>query len=321
MKNANILLNTALIILFAFLIFCSKPSDNPQPVTGLYLGQVPPGVSPSRFAGEIIDDHFYPHSKLIISPAGNKIFWTTFLDTVNSDKELFYSDFDGNNLSVAKKEPTLAEYGILSFIFLNDENNIIFGSLQPYDEMNGKLVRAVWTSEKTETGWSKPQPIENTLDTNWASLGSVSINNAGDIYFSGRMEGGIAKIYYSKFVNGSYQKFEPLPEIINTGITLDPYIDFQDEYLLFGSANNENNIGIIDLYISFKDDNGSWNIPINLGQEINTVNIQRFPMVTEDGKYLFFVTSHSDHFPSTYTHYYWVDAQIIEKYRPDNNKL
>jgi len=34
-------------------------------------------------------------------------------------------------------------------------------------------------------------------------------------------------------------------------------------------------------------------------------------MVTRDGKYLFFVTSHSNHFPSTYTHFYWVDAKII----------
>jgi len=252
---------------------------------------------------------------MIFSPQLDRIYWTTFLDTVNSDLALYYSDFDGENLTTATKETILDEYGIKSFLFLNDQK-ILFGSLQPYDNMDGKLVRAVWTCKKTDAGWNKPQPIESTVDTNWASLGSVSINNAGDIYFSGRMEGETAKIYRAKFVNGDYQKFEPLPEIINTGITLDPFIDFQNRYLLFAAANRNDNIGIIDLYISYNDENGNWSQPSNLGQGISTQFLDRFPMVTSDGKYLFFVTSHSNHFPSTYTHFYWIDALVIENFKP-----
>jgi len=84
------------------------------------------------------------------------------------------------------------------------------------------------------------------------------------------MEGETAKIYCAKYVNGGYQKFEPLPEIINTGITLDPFIDFQDRFLLFAGSNRADNIGIIDLYISYKDGNGNWSQSSNLGQEICT---------------------------------------------------
>ncbi|MFC2132209.1 DPP IV N-terminal domain-containing protein [Bacteroidota bacterium] len=277
-----------------------------------YFGQTIPGSIPVRFAPDIIDNHFYPHSRLIFSNEGNRLYWTSFTDTVNGNIALYYSDFNGDNLLIAEEENELSEYGILNFTFLNDDNHILFGSLQPYDGLNGTPVRAVWTSEKTETGWSQPQPIESTVDTNWASLGPVSINNAGDIYFSGRKEGETAKIYCAKCFNGSYQKYEPLPGIINTGITLDPFIDFQDKYLLFAAANREDNIGIIDLYVSFKDNSGHWSNPANLGQKINTQNFERFPMLTSDGKYLFFVSSHSDHFPSTYTHYYWVDSQIID---------
>jgi hypothetical protein len=300
------------IIISIFACNCKSP-NNSQPIPDSFLGQTPPGETPIRFASEIITDNFYPHSILIISPKLDRIYWTTFLDTVSSDKALYYSDFDGENLSVAVKETVFDAYGILSFIFLNDDNKILFGSLQPYDKMEGKLVRAVWTSVKTESGWGHPQPIESTVDTNWASLGSVSINSAGDIYFSGRMEDETAKIYCAKFEDGSYQKFEPLPEIINTGITIDPFIDFQDRYLLFAASNRADNIGIIDLYISYKDENGNWSQPTNLGQGISTQFIDRFPMVTEDGKYLFFVTSHSNHFPSTHTHFYWADAKILEK--------
>jgi hypothetical protein len=301
---------TYIIILFIIICSCKSPNNSP-PATDSFLGQIPPGETPVRFAREIITDNFYPHSKLIISPKGGRIYWSTFLDTVSSDLALYYSDFDGKNLSVATKETALDQYGIKSFIFLNDDNKILFGSLQPYDKMDGKLVRAVWTSEKSESGWSKPQPIESTVDTNWASLGSVSINSAGDIYFVGRMEGETAKSYCAKCISGSYQKFEPLPEIINTGITLDPFIDFQDRFLLFAASNRADNIGIIDLYISYKDEHGQWSQSANLGQEICTQFLDRFPMITSDGKYLFFVTSHSNHFPSTYTHFYWVDAKII----------
>jgi hypothetical protein len=307
------IISIQVIILFILIICGCEHPNNSQPVIDSFFGQTPPGETPIRFATEIITDDFYPHSILIISPEGDRIYWSTFLDTVSSDKALYYSDFDGENLSIATEETTLDEYGILSFIFLDDENKILFGSLQPYDEMDGKLVRAVWSSEKTESGWSKPQPIESTVDTNWASLGSVSINSAGDIYFVGRMESGTAKIYCAKYVDGNYQKFEPLPEIINTGITLDPSIDFQDQFLLFAASNRVDNIGIIDLYISYKDENDNWSEPTNLGQEICTQFIDRFPMITSDGKYFFFVTSHSNHFPSTHTHFYWVDAKIIEE--------
>jgi len=292
----------------------SREVDFPK-LTGPYLGQKPPGITPERFAQEIILDHFYPHSKLIISPDGKRIYWTTFLNLESSETVLYYSDFDGKNLSAPTKETTLTESGILHFVFTKDGNKVLFGSLRPYDKMNGKSVHAVWVCEKRGPDWSTPQPIECTVDPNWASLGSVSINGKGDIYFVGRQEGGTAKIYCSKYENGVYQKYELLPEIINTGITLDPFIDYQDRFLLFAASQRVGNIGIINIYISFKKHNGDWSEPLNLGKGISTPFMDRFPMVTSEGKYLFFVTSHGRHFPSERTHFYWVDAKIIEELR------
>lgn len=298
------------VILAAYLCGCDG-QGNKQPVANSFLGQTPPGITPVRFAEDIITDSFYPHSRMIISPGGDRIYWTTFLDLVSSDLALYYSDFNGENLSPAETETTLAKHGILSFIFSNDGNEVLFGSLRPYDDMDGRLVRAVWRCQRTGSIWSEPEPIEGTVDTNWVSLGSVSMNSLGDIYFTGRMEGETAKIYYAQFQNGTYQKYTPLPEIINTGIAIDPFIDYQDRYLLFAGANRDDNIGIVDLYVSYKDGGGNWSEPANLGQGISTEWIDRFPMVTRDGKYLFFVTSHSNHFPSTHTHFYWVDARVL----------
>lgn len=304
------ILFTFLLLMVLHILGCDD-SNNIQPIPYTFFGQLPPGTTPIRFAPEIITDDFYPHSKLIVSPEGNRLYWSSFLDTVSSDLALYYSDFDGKYLSRAVKDTTMEKYGINSFIFLNGDE-ILFGALLPYGELGGRPVRAVWKSEKTDSGWSAPQPIANTVDTTWASLGSVTINSTGDIYFVGRKEGDTAKIFCTKFAGGAYQKYEPLPEIINTGITLDPFIDYNDEFLLFAAANRQDNIGIIDLYISLKDEYGDWTEPQNLGAGISTEFIDRFPMVTRNGEHLFFVTSHSNHFPGTHTHFYWVDAGIID---------
>lgn len=318
MKHNEI--HIGLLLSIVFVLNISSQQNDSLALKGTYLGQKPPGNKPERFAKDIITDRFYPHTKIIISPKRDRIYWNTFLDLNTSEFALFYSYFGGQTLSPAKRDATFEKYGIKSFIFSNDGNRIMFGSQRPYKHLDAKPVYAVWTCDKTKSGWSEPQPIQSTVDTNWASLGSLSINHFGDIYFVGRMQGETAKIYNTKYEGGGYKKFEPLPEAINSGITIDPFIDFQDKFLLFAASRRPDNIGIIDLYISFKDENGKWNPPINLGQEICTQFIDRFPMVTKDGKYLFFVTSHSNHFPSQNTHFYWVDAKVIQELREKNSK-
>ena len=57
-----------------------------------------------------------------------------------------------------------------------------------------------------------------------------------------------------------------------------------------------------------------WSEAINLGPKINTGAAERFPSVTPDGKYLFFlrVSDGSD--------FYWVSAKIIETLKPEDLK-
>jgi hypothetical protein len=289
--------------------------DEPDHPAGTYLGQPAPDSIPVRFAPSIIPDGHYPHSTLTITPGGNRVYWTTFLDLTSGALGVYESDFDGLTLSTAKRDTTLAAYGITGFVFLN-ENTIVFGAQQPYEPMGDRVVGAIWTSQKTESGWTRPQPIESTVDTAWASIGSVSVNSSGDIYFVGRTEGGDPHLYSVRVVAGSYQPYEPLPTIINTGATLDPFVDYQDRYLLFAASDRPDNVGVMDLFVSFKDAQGHWTQPRNLRSRAGTQYMDRFPMVTRDGKYLFFVTSFADQFPSASTHYYWVDAGILDGFKP-----
>ena len=78
-----------------------------------------------------------------------------------------------------------------------------------------------------------------------------------------------------------------------------------ESYLLMESMATGMSEGA-DLYISFRRDDGSWTEGVSLGREINVGGYERFPLVTPDGRYLFFlrVADGSD--------FFWVDAKIIE---------
>ena len=71
--------------------------------------------------------------------------------------------------------------------------------------------------------------------------------------------------------------------------------------------------GEYDLYISFSKKNGSWTEPVNMGSEINSHAYEFRPYVTPDGKYFFF-TSNRDKLGNG--NVYWVDARVIEGYKP-----
>lgn len=69
--------------------------------------------------------------------------------------------------------------------------------------------------------------------------------------------------------------------------------------------------GDSDLYISFRNEDGSWGKGINMGDTINTEIEEGYASITPDGKYLFF-----NRFPERgKADIYWVDARIIETLR------
>jgi len=69
MKKKICLKNISILFICIFCFGCSKNSTEPEHIEDKYFGQTVPGNTPILFAPEIITDSFYPHSKMIISPA------------------------------------------------------------------------------------------------------------------------------------------------------------------------------------------------------------------------------------------------------------
>jgi CubicO group peptidase (beta-lactamase class C family) len=65
--------------------------------------------------------------------------------------------------------------------------------------------------------------------------------------------------------------------------------DGQDEsYLIWDVQERGGGFGKLDMYISFRQKDGSWSAAINLGDKINTELAEGSGIVTSDGKYFFF---------------------------------
>jgi Tol biopolymer transport system component len=121
-----------------------------------------------------------------------------------------------------------------------------------------------------------------------------------------KAEKGSLDIWRSRFVNGKYTLPENLEEINTEHYEDGPFIAPDESYLIFESERPGGIGGSIDLYISFRKDDGSWSVPVNMGETINSDKTDRWARVTPDGKYLFFGSNRNGNMDI-----YWIDAKII----------
>jgi len=168
----------------------------------------------------------------------------------------------------------------------------------------------IWYVERIGEGWSEPinagSPINSPLNEFY-----ISFSQAGDMYFASRSPEEDAPqyaydIYRAAFDGNTYAQPEKLPAEINTSrYEADAFIAPDESYLIFASHRRAG-LGKGDLYISFKDENGNWTQAQNMGEGINTELHELCPIISPDGKYLFF-TSNQD--------IYWVSTEVLERYR------
>ena len=111
-------------------------------------------------------------------------------------------------------------------------------------------------------------------------------------------------IYFSENIDGEFREAIGLSDSVNTsGYEADVFVTPEESYFC---ARRPEGLGRGDLYISFKNTDGTWTKSINMGATINSENHELCPFVSKDGKYLFY-TSNQD--------IYWVSSKIIDELR------
>ncbi|MFC1493150.1 TolB family protein, partial [candidate division KSB1 bacterium] len=305
MKLKSIFIAIFLQIL-VFFNFCSndkgiapanEENDEPQGLTGAYLGQIPPGETPERFAPGVISTSGREFA-ITFSPDGKECFYTKSLNTntIMHAKEI-------NNVWT---DPSVASFSGTDFdfepLFIPDGNRVVFGSMRPIPGTSSSDLHQ-WYMDRSGSDWSAPSPLDSPFRDRFVMY--ITFAENGNAYYTG--DDGI---YFSEYDNGGYLEPVKLDDSINSlSNPAHPYISPDESYLIF-DAQSEGNA---DLYISFKNNDGSWSTAQSFGGTINTGIEELCAFVSYDGNYLFF-----SRLTDTTGDIYWMDAQFIDDLKEIN---
>ncbi len=280
-----------------------KPIQFPF-LEGDYMGQKPPGDTPELFAPGIVSSIWGLHSTAAFSPDGNTLMWAPMIEIpgqMYSTGGILMSERKKGCWTIPRFTPfTGEEEGDVPF-FAPDGKRVYFMSAMPLPGDPKSRKERIWYVNRTADGWSAPKPVDSSVN-DYPHHWQISVDADHTIYFSSSVpEGhGEGDIYFSKLVDGKWQKPQNAGPAINTeeGEGM-PFIASDGSYLIFART--------YDLYISYRKEDGGWTEPVNLGNSINSPSIDICPIVSPDGKYLFFLSQRGGE-----NHIWWVDAGFIK---------
>ncbi|WP_282163026.1 ankyrin repeat domain-containing protein [Ulvibacterium marinum] len=276
-------------------------------IKGEYMGQKPPGTVPKLFAPNFISTEESEFGS-VFNTEGTEFYFGV---DVNGKSEIRYSKVTNNQWSKPETIFSHERYGYNDPFLSNDENRLYFISKRAMDGIGEPKDVDIWYAEKEKKGWSQPINAGKNINTKGNEY-YISFTKEGSLYFSSNGHNPNKTdydIYYSRFANGTYQKPVVLNDNINTAdYEADVFVSPDESYIIFCST-RVSGYGRGDLYISFKDEDGTWTKAVNMGEAINTRNYEYCPFVTKDGKYLFY-TSNQD--------IYWVSTEVIHEIKENS---
>lgn len=277
----------------------SKQSKNDKSfmntIENPYLGQKPPGLIAEPFAPGLVSTQNWE-----------------VCGTFTPDMRSFY--FIKDNGPNTKMEFVVFEYKNKLW-----QKRLVSRRVgQPFISPDGNTMHLGRRyKQRTETGeWSEIKKLDSAFQ-NIQIMRLTSSSKGTYVFDEIGMPDGDGVIRYSRLINGKREAPKDFGKEINTGkMNAHPFIAPDESYLIWDSERDIGH-GDSDIYISFKQKDGTWGKAINMGENVNTTAWEAGASVTPDGKYLIFNRNMgSDKYENV--DIFWVDAQIIEKLRPKN---
>lgn len=275
-REDTIMEQVSAIILPAFV------EDENLPLEGPYLGQVPPGLTAEVFAPGVV------------STARYELFSAFTPDM----KEYYFVRYDEED------KPSMIVYEWKHNRWYESITGPRVG--EPSISPDGKTMHlGKRYMERTDTGWSAIQELEKPYK-DFRIMRLVS-SAKGTYYFDEATEE--SPIRYARIIDGKREAPKPL-EVDLGKFNAHPFIAPDESYVIWDDQ-RDSGFGKADIYISFRQADGSWGPAINMGDQINSEQSDFYATVTPDGKYILF----NRMIDKDNVDIYWVDAQIIESLR------
>jgi hypothetical protein len=148
--------------------------------------------------------------------------------------------------------------------------------------------------------WKKVKELDTTID-------ATNLHNANTCFSADYKQMIVSRciaknasdytceLYVSNYVNNTWQPLERLPEPINlkgTNTTQPSFGEVNKKPVLFFASNRNGGVGNLDIWYSYKKQDGSFEEPINCGKKINTPDDEITPWFVNASNTLYFSSTY-----------------------------
>lgn len=153
----------------------------------------------------------------------------------------------------------------------------------------------IWMSKKMPDGkWATAKRLDAVFNSPYYDF-PIGVSGDGSILYIGnqyRANGVILPgVSRSRFIRGKWQAPQALQiEDYYNNASLVNYYMAPDENTLLLNLKREDTYGSMDIYVSFRNENGTWSKPMNLGMDINSGYTEVTPFIASDRKTLYFAS-------------------------------
>ncbi len=227
-----------------------------------------------------------------ISPDGKELFFVKGISGFRRTV-LVYSRWQDGYWSEPRIAPFSGKYNDTNPYHSKDGSRFYFTSHRP----SGKdaFQRSnLWYVDRTESGWSEPKLVEGEVNDEFEIV-YPTVHTDGTIHFVSWSRPGSRNgdIFISKLENGLYTSPELVEELNTESSDADPEMS-QDGNYMFLTSMRAGGLGHYDLYIFKKQNDGKWGRGINLGSQVNSINMDSDPILSPDGRTLYFSSDKLD---------------------------
>ena len=263
---------------------------------GDYLGQKKTKDKSESFAPGIIGTQLNFHGSITFTPDGNEAYWSVVENA---------SILGSKRVNGIWTMPALV-LSDADVPFISPDGNKFFFIARKQNQ--GQNIEVISVMDKTPTGWSEPHALPDIINSTSGIHWQISVDRTGNLYFGARKNGSTdSRIYCAAYKDGTYQEPKIVGGLENVNAH-SPYISPDGAFLIITQNEPEP-----ELYILFKNRNGSWSIGKNISEIIGAKGI--CPIVSADLKYLFFLKSLDNrNIP------YWINMGFIGKLQKNELK-
>jgi hypothetical protein len=282
-----------------------------------YFGQPTPGTTPERFASGVVSTDAIELNG-VFTPDGREFFFTRLVEGVDTIHHSTVADGTWSRPAPLMLFPGAAKAVAVDMSVSRDGQELFFLGEHPHEYAAEKPGFDIWVSRRAGGAWSTATVVPPPVRTPHNEIYPVVVAD-GSLYFTSDRPGGHGRsdVYRAeRQPDGTFAEPVNLGPPVNTEHSEGDTFVAPDESYLIVTSNRPGGFGQGDLYISFRQPDGRWGELVNLGDTINSDQTDYCPMVTPDGKYLFYSRRWGATWAETTAgDVFWVDAGVLDQFR------